>query len=215
MSTLHNFHKKFPGKKIISVDFDGVLHHYTSEWAGPLVITDPPTPGAIPWLVSLVHHKRIVVVIHSCRLEDPKAEEAISTWLFRHINEFYLNQEPPENRDKDQERWAQTWARFTVVKIQFSYTKPPAAVYIDDRGYQFRGEFPDVNYLLNYVPWNKVRPKVSGKLVQERDVAQEALMKILHLCETLAERDPATAAHIRRLCADGSPLAAQLTRGKQ
>ena len=73
MSVFHNFHKKFQGKKIISVDFDGVLHHYTSEWAGPLVITDPPTPGAIPWLLSLVHHKRIVVVIHSCRLEDTKA----------------------------------------------------------------------------------------------------------------------------------------------
>lgn len=37
-------------KKIIAVDFDGVLHSYISGWKGARNIPDPPTPGAIRWL---------------------------------------------------------------------------------------------------------------------------------------------------------------------
>ena len=35
---------------IICVDFDGVIHSYTSGWKGIDVIPDDPVPGAIEWL---------------------------------------------------------------------------------------------------------------------------------------------------------------------
>src|SRR5690348_3599913 len=35
---------------IICVDFDGVVHSYSSGWKGVSVIPDPPVPGAIEWI---------------------------------------------------------------------------------------------------------------------------------------------------------------------
>jgi len=39
---------------ILCVDFDGVIHAYTSKWTGPRNISDGPVPGAIDWLMSLM-----------------------------------------------------------------------------------------------------------------------------------------------------------------
>ena len=36
--------------KTILLDFDGVIHSYTSGWKGAGVIPDPPVPGAIDFL---------------------------------------------------------------------------------------------------------------------------------------------------------------------
>jgi hypothetical protein len=35
-------------KPILCLDFDGVLHSYTSGWKGAAVIPDPPVPGRSP-----------------------------------------------------------------------------------------------------------------------------------------------------------------------
>lgn len=38
------------GKPILCVDFDGVIHSYTSGWQGETIIADPPVKGALKWL---------------------------------------------------------------------------------------------------------------------------------------------------------------------
>jgi len=37
-------------KPILVLDFDGVLHSYTSGWQGATVIADPPTRGMVEFL---------------------------------------------------------------------------------------------------------------------------------------------------------------------
>jgi len=37
-------------KPILCVDFDGVIHSYTSKWVDEATIPDPPVPGALRWL---------------------------------------------------------------------------------------------------------------------------------------------------------------------
>ena len=42
------------GPPILAIDFDGVLHSYSSGWKGSRNIPDPPVDGAIEWLNGLV-----------------------------------------------------------------------------------------------------------------------------------------------------------------
>jgi hypothetical protein len=42
------------GLKVVSVDFDGVIHSYSSGWRGPRCIPDPPVPGAFDFLRRLL-----------------------------------------------------------------------------------------------------------------------------------------------------------------
>jgi hypothetical protein len=42
-----------------------------------------------------------------------------------------------------------------VNKVKWPTEKPPAHMSIDDRGFQFNGEFPEMSDILNFKPWNK------------------------------------------------------------
>lgn len=37
-------------KPILCVDFDGVIHLYTTPWTNAFTISDGPVPGALEWL---------------------------------------------------------------------------------------------------------------------------------------------------------------------
>lgn len=94
---------------VVVVDFDGVLHSYSSGWTGyePL---DPPEPGArefVDWL--LAQHFEVVVV--SARAGTELGAQAIRDWLKDHGF--------PELRVTDQ--------------------KVRAAAYIDDRAVAYLG----------------------------------------------------------------------------
>lgn len=39
-----------PQRYTLAVDFDGVLHQYTTPWSNAATIPDPPVDGAIAWL---------------------------------------------------------------------------------------------------------------------------------------------------------------------
>ena len=46
---------------ILCLDFDGVLHSYTSGWKGARVIPDPPVEGAIDFLSRALDDFRVAV----------------------------------------------------------------------------------------------------------------------------------------------------------
>lgn len=48
-------------KPTLCVDFDGVVHSYTSPWKGAAVISDPPVPGAIEWLLACLDYFEVVI----------------------------------------------------------------------------------------------------------------------------------------------------------
>jgi hypothetical protein len=42
-----------------------------------------------------------------------------------------------------------------LKRIKFPIFKPPARLYIDDRAFQFKGEFPTRAFIQNFKPWNR------------------------------------------------------------
>ncbi|UJR82040.1 Hypothetical protein I5071_41050 [Sandaracinus amylolyticus] len=114
----------------VCVDFDGVLHSYTSGWKGGTVIPDPPVPGAIEWLTKL--YESFEIAILSTRTREPGAADAMREWLR-----------------------AYGLAPELVDRISFPRSKPPARVYIDDRGWRFEGTFPKIEEIERFEPWNK------------------------------------------------------------
>lgn len=138
--------KKVP---ILCIDFDGVLHSYTSGWKGPRNIPDPPVPRAIDWLRSLLTDPDCVcsmapryldydVQIYSSRSRDFGARRAMKKWLRL---QFRLHGYEPSCVDE---------------LIKFPAQKPPASILIDDHGYRFEGKFPTKEELDNtLMSWNK------------------------------------------------------------
>jgi len=100
-----------PGTDVetICLDFDGVVHSYTSGFQGDEVIPDPPMPGAKEAIRKL--REEHDVVIHSTRCATPGGRQAIERWLDEHDIEV-------DGVDEH---------------------KPPAAIYVDDRGLRFEG----------------------------------------------------------------------------
>ena len=126
-------------KPILCLDWDGVIHSYTSGWKGADVIPDPPVPGAIAFLREAVKHFR--VAIFSSRSNQPGGMVAMRTYLGDHIlaeEPEILLQDPP-------------W----FAAIEWPTEKPPAFVGIDDRVLTFDGTWPSIESLKEFKPWNK------------------------------------------------------------
>lgn len=113
----------------VAVDFDGVLHSYTSPWINAETIPDPPVPGAVEWLNSI--WKDFDVVIHTTRGATPQGVAAVYQWLA--VNGFCGQ-----------------------IKL-VTNIKPPALIYLDDRSYRFEGPgtFPSAEQIHRAKPWNK------------------------------------------------------------
>jgi len=121
-------------KPILVVDFDGVIHSYTSGWSGAAIIKDLPVPGAMDFLRDALTSFR--VAIFSSRSGEPGGIEAMQDWLAR-----YASKEHPYF----------AW----VHEIEWPMKKPSAFVTLDDRAITFNGHFPSLTYLLTFKPWNK------------------------------------------------------------
>jgi hypothetical protein len=117
-------------KYSVAVDFDGVIHQYTTPWIAPDVIPDPPVLGAIEWLNEI--RNDFTVIIHTTRAQHPEAIEAMGNWLHSH------GLEPP-----------------TPI---ITNKKLPALIYIDDRGWRFEGTFPTRQEIHQSRPWYKKHP---------------------------------------------------------
>ena len=117
-------------RRTLCVDFDGVLHSYTSPWAGVDVVPDPPVPGALAFLASAV--ERFRVAVFSARSHQPGGINAMRAWLGAH-----------------------GLAPDVVKALEFPTEKPQAIVYIDDRAVCFTGTFPSLDDLAAFRPWNR------------------------------------------------------------
>lgn len=126
------------GKPILCLDFDGVLHSYTSGWTAANVITDPPVPGAIEFLEHAVKH--FDVHIFSSRSHQEGGIGAMRAWLWHYIEDRY----DPTKR-----------ANELFDALKFPTEKPSAMVTIDDRAITFTGEWPSIQSLLEFKPWNR------------------------------------------------------------
>lgn len=115
----------------VCLDFDGVVHSYVSGWDGIDIIQDPPTPNSFESIKSYLDMGWNVYVF-SVRSRLEEGRKAMREWFIRH--------------GMDNE---------TLEKLQFPTSKPRAVLYIDDRAYQFKGEFPTVSYIEKFKPWNK------------------------------------------------------------
>ncbi len=126
---------KFP---ILCLDFDGVIHSYTSGWQGATVIPDPPVPGALRFICDAVDRFR--VAIYSSRSAHPGGIRAMETWLREHMEADIANSD----------------IRFVVLrKIEWPTCKPSAFVTLDDRAIMFTGHWPELDELAAFKPWNK------------------------------------------------------------
>lgn len=118
-------------KYTIAVDFDGVIHSYTSPWVSSDVVLDPPVTGAIEWLNSMSNKYKIV--IFTTRAKEHKGIWAVKKYLT--LNGFHLHHDDYE---------------VTAVK-------PAALIYLDDRAVRFDGKnFPTEDQIqFELRPWNK------------------------------------------------------------
>lgn len=124
-------------KPILCLDFDGVVHSYTSRWQGADAIPDEPVDGAIAFMLGALH--KFDVVIFSSRSNQPGGLAAMKKWLKHHAgNAWYETPDGPGIED-----------------VRFVTEKPPALVTIDDRAMTFVGLWPSINQLLAFKPRNK------------------------------------------------------------
>jgi hypothetical protein len=133
-------------KPILCVDFDGVIHSYTSGWKGETIIPDPPVKGALRWLWKATEWWN--VQIYSSRSKSPEAREAMFNWMVNHSRAEFGPDHPMSGEDDE--------ARANYP-ITFAYEKPSAFLTIDDRAICFEGDWHDLDAadLLHFKPWNK------------------------------------------------------------
>ena len=117
-------------KPTLAVDFDGVLHSYTSGWKGAANIPDPPVEGALDFL------RRAVAEFHVVIFSSRSGEQGGVTAMINALS-----------------RWGLEWD--TLSQIEFPTSKPAAFLTIDDRCYLFTGKFPTVEALRSFKTWQQ------------------------------------------------------------
>lgn len=133
-------------KPILCLDFDGVLHSYTSGWKGAHFIPDAPVPGAMAFLVEAVKH--FDVAIYSSRSGQEGGLKAMQSWV-DHWLTVEFGWDSPQQAD------AVMAANSVRNNVKWPTEKPPAMVTIDDRAITFTGKWPSIETLQAFKPWNK------------------------------------------------------------
>ncbi len=128
-------------KPILCLDFDGVIHSYTSGWKGADVIPDPPVPGAMQFIADALAD--FEVHIFSSRSHQAGGKEAMQKYI-------------EDNLYKEAGEYVEEFIiRGMLMAIKWPDEKPPAMITIDDRAITFTGTWPDTQELLKFKPWNK------------------------------------------------------------
>lgn len=136
------------GKPILCLDFDGVLHSYSSGWKGADVIPDAPTPGMTAFLDKAI--EIFNVQIFSSRTHQPGGVDAMKAFIWDALAHHFDCPFAGDPRGLD---------RALAVRDAITYPteKPAAMVTIDDRALCFTGNWSDFDpqRLLEFQPWNK------------------------------------------------------------
>lgn len=157
----------------VAVDFDGVIHSYTSPWTNARTISDGPVDGAIAWLVDIA--SKFDVAIFTTRNHQLLGKWAVRRWLRFHLREHFWplcnNAIRPDSTHwthADVDESADRCATDVLAQLSFPTRKPPALIYLDDRAYRFEGPgtFPTKEQIHAARPWNKRLPasKAEGPL---------------------------------------------------
>lgn len=173
---------KKPYRPILVLDFDGVIHSYSSGWKGASIIPDEAVPGAIEFILSAL--KQYEVSILSSRSHQWGGKSAMKRWLrskliiwLNNTYAFYSEEKVPSDplawREFDaltnfnpvMEPWdieVGDWADSIIKQIKWPWFKPAALVTIDDRAMTFTGKWPDMDDINSFKPWNKKPAAVAG-----------------------------------------------------
>lgn len=150
-----------PKQRTIALDFDGVVHAYTSPWTSPLDIHDEPVPGALAFIrcrlaagwVIILHTARFMhnVPLHLTAVEEIDLDSranAVLVWFVLHGGDDIVASEN--------------------FHLWLHGGKPHADVYLDDRALRFDGVFPgEAALAAAAVTWNK--PGAAGDLPKPAD----------------------------------------------
>jgi hypothetical protein len=154
-------------KPILCLDFDGVLHSYTSGWKGARLIPDPPVPGALEFVATAPVRFRVHIL--SSRPHQWGGRRAMKRWLRGHYIALGNAEDTPEwwlkhiHAAGGMEPWPQAVEAATDMLmscIGWPLFKPSAMVTIDDRALTFTGQWPALADIAAFKPWNKsARPQ--------------------------------------------------------
>jgi len=133
-------------KPILCLDFDGVIHSYSSGWQGADVVPDPPVDGALDFILDAREH--FTVSIYSSRSSKQSGITAMQGWLMSHMLKHSAEGGGP--REFGSETIAEV-----IDSIYWATEKPPAMVTIDDRALTFTGVWPSMDALTSFKPWYK------------------------------------------------------------
>ena len=128
-------------RPILCLDFDGVIHAYTSPWTDATTISDGMTPGFLDWACRAAEHFQLVV--YSSRCKEPGAIDAMQAWFAEQVAKAApgVPGAPLE------------------FGIEFAHEKPAAFLTIDDRCVVFNGRWDavhlDPQVLRMFLPWNR------------------------------------------------------------
>lgn len=150
-----------PFTPILCLDFDGVLHSYTSGWKGAGTIPDAPVDGAISFLINAT--LSFEVAIFSSRSKSLAGRWAMKRWVRKHATQWMLDTPcthvvhvPWYSYGMDPiEHEADWFARCLVKRIKWPWFKPSAFIGLDDRVLTFDGTWPNCADLRAFKPWNK------------------------------------------------------------
>jgi hypothetical protein len=137
-------------KPTLCLDFDGVMHSYTSGWQGATTIPDPPVPGLWAFLQDAC--QVFEVVVYSGRSHQEGGIVAMINWLGRHA---------PYVSAMTASASHITWEEVGVC-LTFPREKPLAIVTLDDRALCFTGEWPAIEVLRAFQPWYAVQQQGMG-----------------------------------------------------
>lgn len=127
-------------RPILCLDFDGVIHGYDSGWKGAHIIPDKPVAGAADFIEAASEHFEIHIL--SSRSKSLRGRRAMK----RYMKELLGDRLPGD---------AFHTGDLLYECIKYPWFKPAAVITIDDRALTFTGEWPSLETLKGFKPWNK------------------------------------------------------------
>ena len=121
-------------KKIICLDFDGVIHDHLLTWKGIDIIEGMPTQDAKETITQL--KDTYTIIVYSGRCKEQRGVDAISEWLGKH----------------------------EIDVDEVSNCKPLADYYVDDKAIRFNGDWDGmIHDIENAVHWQSLAKKSRAK----------------------------------------------------